>query len=226
MAQCEGIFQCCCRQLLGSDHHHLLNPVPKVCEKARNLRLRPVRGLVRSLPTIIDSMRRELLLLRHAKSAWDTNARSDFDRPLAGRGRKAAPRVGRWLHEQGLIPDYVVSSPAIRAQQTVLAVCAELGIDAKEIHWDERIYGGWTRSLIEVLRESPADARRVLIAGHNPGLEDLLESLCAERLPAPDDGKMMPTAALARLQLDVPWAELSPGRAHLLSLTRARSLKI
>lgn len=170
-------------------------------------------------------MQTELLLLRHAKSAWDTNARSDFDRPLAKRGRKAAPRVGRWLDEQGLLPDYVVSSPATRARQTVLAVCAELGIDAKEIHWDERIYGGWTRSLIEVLRESPARARRVLIAGHNPGLEDLLESLCAERVALPADGKLMPTAAVARLQIDVPWAELGPACGHLLSLTRARSLK-
>jgi len=170
-------------------------------------------------------MQTELLLLRHAKSAWNTNARSDFERPLANRGRKAAPRVGRWLNEQGLMPDYVVSSPATRAQQTVIAVCAELGIGAKEIHWDERIYGGWTRNLIEVLRESPAQARRVLIAGHNPGLEDLLESLCAERIAVPADGKLMPTAALARLQIEVPWAELRPACGHLLSLTRARSLE-
>ena len=169
-------------------------------------------------------MPRELLLLRHAKSAWDTNARSDFDRPLAGRGRKAAPRVGRWLNEQGLQPDYVVSSPATRARQTVIAVCAELGLQATDIHWDDRIYGGWTRNLIEVLRDSPAEARRVLIAGHNPGLEDLLESLCAERIPSADDGKLMPTAAVARLRIDVPWAELSPACGHLLSLTRARSL--
>jgi len=170
-------------------------------------------------------MQNELLLLRHAKSAWDTNARSDFDRPLASRGRKAAPRVGRWLNRQGLLPDYVVSSPATRAQQTVIAVCAELGIDAGEIHWDERIYGGWTRSLLEVLRESPARARRVLIAGHNPGLEDLLESLCAERIPLPNDGKLMPTAAVARLQIDVPWTELGTACGRLISLTRARSLK-
>ena len=113
-------------------------------------------------------MPRELLILRHAKSAWDTDAPSDFERPLAKRGRKAAPRVGRWLSEQGLAPDYVVSSPAERARQTVIAVCGELGIDANRIRWDRRIYGGWTQTLIEVLRESPAEALRVLIAGHNP----------------------------------------------------------
>jgi len=170
-------------------------------------------------------MTRELLILRHAKSAWDTAAPTDFDRPLASRGRKAAPRVGRWLSEQSLLPDYVVSSPAERARQTVVAVCAELGLDPSRIHWDERIYGGSPRTLIQVLRDSPVQAQRVLVAGHNPGLEDLLETLCSEKLPLPSDGKLMPTAALARLQINVPWAELSPASARLISLTRARSLK-
>lgn len=170
-------------------------------------------------------MPRELLILRHAKSAWDTDAPSDFERPLATRGRKAAPRVGRWLGEQGLAPDHVVSSPAERARQTVIAVCQELGIETERIHWDRRIYGGWTRTLIEVLRESPAEARRVLIAGHNPGLEDLLQALCAEPVRRPPDGKLMPTAAVARLEIGVPWAELEPSSGRLLSLTRARSLE-
>lgn len=170
-------------------------------------------------------MTRELLILRHAKSAWDTGAASDFERPLARRGREAAPRVGRWLREQELVPDFVVSSPAERAKQTVLAVCRELGFDPDRIHWDERIYGAWARTLIYVLRESPADARRVLIAGHNPGLEDLVRSLGGRDVQVPPDGKLMPTAALARLETDVPWAELSPSSARLLSLTRARSLE-
>ena len=170
-------------------------------------------------------MPRELLILRHAKSAWDTNAASDFERPLAPRGSKAAPRMGRWLAARGLVPDYVVSSPAERARQTVEAVCAELGIGTEIIHWDRRIYGGWTRSLIDVLRASPSAAGRVLIAGHNPGLEDLLESLCRDRIEVPPDGKLMTTGAVAHLRLDLPWAEVQPGCATLLSLTRPRQLK-
>lgn len=170
-------------------------------------------------------MARELLVLRHAKSAWDTGAPDDFQRPLAARGRKTAPRVGRWLREEGLVPDYVVSSPAERAKQTVVAVCDALGIEARRIHWDQRIYGGWTQTLIEVLRECPADARRVLIAGHNPGLEDLVRSLCTESLARPPDGKLMPTAAVARLAIGVPWDRLAPDCGELLSLTRARSLE-
>lgn len=170
-------------------------------------------------------MDRELLILRHAKSAWDTGAPSDFERPLARRGEKAAPRVGRWLRDEGLVPDFVVSSPARRAKQTVVAVCRELDIDSERICWDERIYGGWTRDLIEVLRESPPEAQRVLIAGHNPGLEDLVESISAGGVPTPPDGKLMPTAAVARLRISVPWAGLGVGTGQLLSLTRARSLK-
>jgi phosphohistidine phosphatase len=133
--------------------------------------------------------------------------------------------VGRWLEEQGLTPDYVVSSPAERARQTVTAVCQALDIEAGRIHWDRRIYGGWTRTLIDVLRDSPAGATRVLIAGHNPGLEDLLETLCAGKVPSTPDGKLMPTAAVARVRIDTPWAELGPGSGQLLSLTRARSLR-
>ena len=169
-------------------------------------------------------MTRELLILRPAKSAWDTGAASDFERPLSKRGRRDAPRVGRFLLEQGLAPDYVVSSPAERAKQTVIAVCRELGIGEDRIHWDERIYHAATGTLQTVLSESPAEARRVLIAGHNPGLESLLQNLCAERIPMPDDWKLMPTAAVAHLEIPGEWKDLDGGTARLLNLTRARSL--
>lgn len=169
-------------------------------------------------------MSRELLILRHAKSAWDTDAPTDFERPLAKRGRKAAPRVGRWLNQKGLVPDYVVSSPAERAKQTVLAVCGQLGISPEKLNWDQRIYGGGTASLVGVLRESPAEARRIMIAGHNPGLEMLLQFLCESPVPYPGDGKLLPTAAVAHLRILTDWEDLDRGTANLLSLTRARSL--
>ena len=169
-------------------------------------------------------MNRELLLLRHAKSAWDTDARTDFDRPLARRGLKSAPKVGRFLAKEGLRPDYVISSPAERARQTVLLACAELGLDEEDVHWDRRIYHAGVRALVGVLRETPERTSRVLMVGHNPGFEQLLEYLSAEPVPVPDDWKLMPTAAVARLGVDVPWPELGHARARLISLTRARSL--
>jgi phosphohistidine phosphatase len=169
-------------------------------------------------------MTRELLILRHAKSAWDTGAQRDYDRPLAKRGRKAAPHVGRFLLGQDLIPDYVISSPAQRAKQTVIAVCEQMGIGQEQINWDDRIYGGWTSSLIQVLSECPQSARRVMIAGHNPGLESLLEELCNHYVPIPGNGKLMPTAAVAHLEILSQWEELGPASGRLISLTRARSL--
>jgi phosphohistidine phosphatase len=169
-------------------------------------------------------MSRELLLLRHAKSAWDTNARSDFERPLAKRGLQAAPKVGRFLASKGLTPDYVVSSPAERARQTVILACEEMGVAERAIHWDPRIYLAGTRMLIDVLRDAPPQAGRVLMTGHNPGFEQLLRTLCAEPLAVPGDGKLMPTAAVARLEITVPWRDLEEGVARLLSLTRSRSL--
>lgn len=169
-------------------------------------------------------MPRQLLILRHAKSAWDTDALTDFDRPLAARGRQAAPRMGRWMLEQGLLPDHVVSSPAERARQTVLAACAELGFDPDRIHWDQRIYHGSAASMLDVLRECPDTASRVLIAGHNPGLETLLIHLCGSGVHIPRDGKLLPTAALAQLEINASWGELQQGSARLLSIKRARSL--
>lgn len=169
-------------------------------------------------------MTRELLVLRHAKSAWDTGARTDFERPLSNRGLKDAPRMGRFLAGEGLLPDHVVSSPAERARQTVIAVCAELGFDAGAIHWDERVYHATTGGLMDVLAESPPEARCVLIAGHNPGLEMLVQTLCRDPVPMPPDYKLMPTATVAHLEIACPWADLDGGTATLLGLTRPKSL--
>jgi phosphohistidine phosphatase len=169
-------------------------------------------------------MSRELLVLRHAKSAWNTSAASDFERPLAKRGRRDAPRVGRFLADQGLVPDYVVSSPAQRAKETVIAVCGEMGISPEKIHWDPRIYHGYAGSLLSVLNEAPGHAERVMIAGHNPGLENLVQNLCNHEVPMPNDYKLMPTAAVAHLEILSGWNDLEGGLARLLSLTRARSL--
>jgi phosphohistidine phosphatase len=177
-----------------------------------------------SIRVISHSMKRELLILRHAKSDWDTGAASDFDRPLSKRGRKDAPRVGRYLSEQGLVPDYIVSSPAERAKQTVIAVCRQMDIREEQINWDSRIYHAGAGSLLDVLNDSPGDAQRVLIAGHNPGLEILLQNLCNHEIPMPDDYKLLPTAAVAHLEILSEWKNLEGGLARLVSLTRSRSL--
>lgn len=167
-------------------------------------------------------MPRELLLLRHAKSDWDAGVESDFDRPLAKRGKKDAPAVGAWLYREGLVPDYVISSPAKRARQTATRVCKGLDFKKSQIVWDPRIYEADVETLLRVLADCPAQARLVLLVGHNPGLEELLRYLAGDEIETPEDGKLLPTATVARLEMPEDWRGLQAGCAHLVSITRPR----
>ncbi len=167
-------------------------------------------------------MARELLLLRHAKSDWDSGAASDFDRPLAKRGKKDAPNMGAWLYREGLVPDYVISSPAKRARQTATRVCKSLDFKKGQIVWEPRIYEADVQTLLKVLAECPLQARTVLCVGHNPGLAELLLYLAGDEITIPRDGKVLPTATVARLEMPDDWGHLEPGCAHLVSITRPR----
>lgn len=169
-------------------------------------------------------MPRELLILRHAKSDWGSGAQNDFERPLSRRGKHDAPRVGAWLYREGLVPDHVLSSPAERARQTTLKVCKGLDIGKKHIVWEPDLYEAAVPHLLEALARCPSHAATVLMVGHNPGLEELLQYLVGEDLEMPDDGKLLPTAALARLEMPDDWAQLERGCAQLVSITRPKGL--
>jgi phosphohistidine phosphatase len=170
------------------------------------------------------SMPRELLILRHAKSDWDSGAAIDFDRPLSRRGKGDAPKVGAWLYREGLVPDYVVSSPAERARQTAVKVCKGLELAKKRIVWDPELYEAGVPALLDCLSRCPADVSTVLLIGHNPGLESLLAHLVGDELEFPADGKLLPTAAIARLEMPEDWSNLAAGCAQLVSVTRPKSL--
>ncbi len=170
-------------------------------------------------------MTRELLVFRHGKSDWTTDASSDFERPLAKRGRKAVKQMGSWLKQQGYLPDCILSSPALRAKQTTLRLCQAAEMDESGIEWQPTFYEAGTIAFLEVLADCPVSKQRVLMVGHNPGLEDLVDYLCGGPLERPMDGKLLPTAALARLQMPNDWSQLEPGCAQLLSLTRPRDLE-
>lgn len=164
----------------------------------------------------------ELLILRHAKSDW-TRDGDDFDRPLNARGRRDAPRMGAWLAAQDLIPDRVLSSPARRARQTVEAVAETLSIPAGDILWDERLYLAQLPLLLDILAATPAEIRRLLLVGHNPGLEDLLVHLAGGSLPQNPDTKLLPTASVAHLRLR-GWRQLPKDAAELVQRMRPRDL--
>lgn len=168
-------------------------------------------------------MTRELLILRHGKSDWSAGT-DDFQRPLKDRGKRGAQRIGVWLAQQRLLPDYVVSSPAERALVTAEKTCKVMGLGVQQIHTERGVYEAGLQDLLAVLAACPGTAQRVLLVGHNPGLEQLLAYLVAGRVPHTDDGKLLPTATLARLAMPADWRALESGCADLLSLTRPASL--
>jgi phosphohistidine phosphatase len=167
---------------------------------------------------------RTLLLLRHGKSDWDAGAGDDFSRPLARRGTRNSKHMGRWLAAQGLRPDRVIASPAARTLRTATLVCKALDLPPEQIVQDERVYLASAATLLDLLRALPSAVQTAMLVGHNPGLENLLDGLLGDAVPQPEDGKLMPTAALARLELDADWRTLGPDRVRLVVLQRAREL--
>ena len=168
-------------------------------------------------------MTRELLLLRHGKSDWNIDT-DDYHRPLKNRGKRGAQRIGTWLLQHDLMPDHVITSPAERALVTAQKCCKAMHIGAKHVHRDKRIYLADPYALLATLADCPADAKRVMLVGHNPGLELLLSYLSDEAPEIPPDGKLMPTATLARLAMPINWSDLKEGQGKLLQLTRASGL--
>ena len=168
-------------------------------------------------------MSRTLILLRHGKSDWSTDA-DDFDRPLKKRGRNASSKAGKWLHEKMLVPDFVITSRAKRAVQTAELACKSMGIRIKEIYQQKHIYLATAEELLFALEDCPEQAKRVMLVGHNPGLEELLYFLVGGRVTIPEDGKLMPTAALAQLEMPDHWGGLDTGSAELRCLVRPRDI--
>ncbi|SOB80314.1 phosphohistidine phosphatase [Sphingomonas guangdongensis] len=166
-----------------------------------------------------------LTLLRHAKSGWDDPLLRDFDRPLNVKGQRAATTVGRNLRALGLSFDHVVASPAVRVAETLAQVAHGYGA-AIDPAFDRRLYLAAVATLLEVIHALPAAANTALLAGHNPGLEELVLAL----VPEGDDARgevaiKFPTASVAVLTCAVDnWADVAPGGATLTHFVRPRDL--
>ncbi len=166
-----------------------------------------------------------LMIMRHAKSDWTSDAAADFERPLSKRGCRNASQMGSWLKEQKIVPDRIVCSPATRTKMTAQIVSDQLGKKAPGIIWEDRIYEAGVEELLDVISEHGQHANCLLLIGHNPGLDALLKFLSKEQ-PQPDDnGKLMTTAAIAVLNYDVN--PISAGRrsARLAKLVRPKELQ-
>ena len=175
-------------------------------------------GLVAS-----DTTRR-LMLLRHAKSDWPDV--SDHARPLAKRGRRDAPAVGRWLAEHGYLPDVVVCSTARRTRQTWELIAPELG-GSPSVTFEPRAYDASALTLLYLAQELPDRYRSALLIGHNPAISELASSLAgppAEDAAPPPPRLSFPTAAVAVLKFAGDWPALAPGEARLEAFTAPADL--
>ena len=121
---------------------------------------------------------KHLTIIRHAKSSWTSDSSSDFDRPLNVRGERAAPQMARHLHDNiGLKPDYVVSSPALRAITTARLIAPRLGIAEGEIVQNQAIYNADLQPLVYAIREIPNAYQNAMLFGHMPGVAELVHFL-------------------------------------------------
>ena len=171
---------------------------------------------------------KSLTILRHAKSGWEAPVERDFDRPINARGRRGAEVIGQYAKRQSVPVDRIVASPAVRVAQTLDIFQPAAGLTAIEPIWDRRIYLASAATLLDVVRETGGDARALLLAGHNPGLEDLVLMLVPE---ATGDGlraqveEKLPTSALVRLDIDIDdWSALDVGMARITAFVRPRDL--
>lgn len=162
-------------------------------------------------------------LLRHAKSDWDDMSLRDFDRGLNDRGRRGAAVMGGHIRTHGVAFDLLLASPAERVKRTLDAARLQIPVE-----WDERIYLADSAGLIEVLRGIEGDPAAVLVAGHNPGLQELIFGLVSaenENELFGTAAEKYPTATFAVLELAIDrWADCAPGTGRLVHLARPRDL--
>ncbi|WP_373017390.1 histidine phosphatase family protein [Thiomicrorhabdus sp.] len=163
---------------------------------------------------------RELILLRHAKSDWKDESLRDIDRPLSNKGKKNASKVGKWLQQEKIIPDLILTSPAVRAQQTLKRICMECGSETQII---DELYLADLETLKTILAQAP-NVERLMIIGHNPGLERLFNFLNSATQES--ETHLFPTASMAHFILPDDWNQLSSGDGKLLRFIRPKEINI
>jgi phosphohistidine phosphatase len=161
----------------------------------------------------------QLILLRHAKAARETQGVSDHDRPLTQDGHAAAVAIGQAMRKAGLSPDVVLVSSALRTQETLEA------LETAAV-WDERpnidvipsLYMATPNQIRDLLRDLPETVRSALVIGHNPGLQELTAAIAGSFAAKPELARVatgFPTAALAEFLVTTTWRKLAPGAASL-----------
>jgi phosphohistidine phosphatase len=156
-----------------------------------------------------------IYILRHAKSSWDDESLSDFERPLNERGINTAPFMGEVISRRGYSPAVIISSPAKRAATTATLVKESSGLNA-DLRCDDRIYEASPNTLRQVASEIGDDLDSAMLVGHNPGMEGFIRYLTGQIEP-------MPTAALAVISLAIDsWKDLDADTGTIVEIIRPK----
>lgn len=163
--------------------------------------------------------KRTVTLIRHAKSSWRDPSLTDFERPLNKRGLRDAPRIAAALENTSVSFDKVLCSDARRAKQTLSMIAQALEIHEGIIEYRRDLYGASASHLFSCIKEQADSTRNIALLGHNPGMEELANSLCEEPVGP------MPTCCVIRLVFEfAPWSELLPASGELVFQLKPKSL--
>lgn len=175
---------------------------------------------------------RRLLLLRHAKTETDAPSGRDQDRRLDDRGHEDAALMGEWIADHGPAPDMVLVSPAVRAKQTwdLAWTAMKPRVAAPQVDFPSELYGADPAQLLEIIRTAtiPADPKRLLLVGHNPGMHELALMLTGsgDAAGAKALAGNLPTAGLAIFDFDVKdWGDVAYRRGRLMQFVSPKLLK-
>ncbi|HMS34361.1 MAG TPA: histidine phosphatase family protein [Ignavibacteria bacterium] len=157
-------------------------------------------------------MKKTLYLIRHAKSSWDDTSLRDHDRPLNKRGKRDAPFMAKVLRKNGVKPDLIISSTAVRALDFAKMIAEELNYSKKEINATKELYMADEKQMLEILRSADDSFKTVFIVGHNPYITEFANSLCNHNLDN------IPTSGIFCVEFDAKkWKEIDFGKGKFVS---------
>ncbi len=167
-------------------------------------------------------MSHQLLLFRHAKSDWSRDC-EDFDRPISKRGKQDAINMASWMLEQKLVPDRVLASPAERSLQTCHYLMQGFQGMMNLPKIEDRLYHADVDTIIEIVSEQEESCSRLMLVGHNPEFDHVLQYLINGNLPLTAKGKLMTTASLAVVEVHGCWLDIDAASTNLLQVTRPKA---
>ena len=159
-----------------------------------------------------------LLLLRHAKTSWVDLTVSDNLRPLSATGKYNVYQISNFLKNTKLLPDLIISSSAKRAKDTSTLLAESTGYN-DSIYVSELLYETTAIDYINVISEVSNKINMVLLVGHNPILENLIELITNELI-------IMETCSLVHILLPITnWKEIKTNpKCKLIQLITIKEL--